>query len=206
MKKLFISSLLAMGLLSCGQPKQTAEKAPVKSPEAEALLKNLKSLPEKGYMFGHHDDTNYGICWEFEEGRSDVQSVCGDYPAVISFDLGHIELGHDVTLDKVPFDKVQFSTGPVRPLILDIENDGGMLSLTWQNRPVLEASADDQIVMVFYNEESEDFYIIQETTRGEEQYVLPTNTLPQGEYHFWILLSNEKGQCSKTRYEGTVMV
>ena len=40
MKKLFISSLLAMGLLSCGQPKQTEEKAPVKSPEAEALLKN----------------------------------------------------------------------------------------------------------------------------------------------------------------------
>lgn len=107
---------------------------------------------------------------------------------------------------QVPFDKVQFSTGPVRPLTLGIENDGGMLTLTWQNRPALGASADDQIVLVFYNEESEDFYIIQESTRGEEQYILPTNTLPQGEYHFWILLTNEKGQCSKTRYEGTVMV
>ena len=43
MKKLFISSLLAIGLVSCGQSKQAAEKVPTKTPEAEALLKNLKS-------------------------------------------------------------------------------------------------------------------------------------------------------------------
>ena len=87
MKKLLLSSMLAIGLMSCGQPKQTTEEAPAKTPEAEALLNNLKSLPQKGYMFGHHDDTAYGIGWEFEEGRSDVQSVCGDYPGIISFDL-----------------------------------------------------------------------------------------------------------------------
>lgn len=45
-------------------------------------------------MLGHHDDTVYGIGWEGEEGRSDVKSVCGDYPAVISFDLGELELGN----------------------------------------------------------------------------------------------------------------
>ena len=33
------------------------------------------------------DDTNYGIGWEGDEGRSDVKSVCGDYPAVISFEM-----------------------------------------------------------------------------------------------------------------------
>ncbi len=58
-------------------------------------------------MFGHHDDTNYGIGWEGDEGRSDVKSVCGDYPAVISFDLGHLELGDTLSLDKVPFSKNQ---------------------------------------------------------------------------------------------------
>ena len=49
----------------------------------------------------------YGIGWEGDEGRSDVKSVCGDYPAVISFDLGELELGGDANLDKVPFDKMK---------------------------------------------------------------------------------------------------
>lgn len=39
-------------------------------------------------MFGHHDDPLYGVGWEGDEDRSDVKSVCGDYPAVMSFDLG----------------------------------------------------------------------------------------------------------------------
>ena len=124
MKKLLLSSMLAIGLMSCGQPKQATEEAPAKTPEAEALLNNLKSLPQKGYMFGHHDDTAYGIGWEFEEGRSDVQSVCGDYPGIISFDLGHIELGHDVTLDKVPFDKIRQET-------INQYQRGGMVSFSW---------------------------------------------------------------------------
>ena len=36
-----------------------------------------------------------------------MQKVCGDYPAVISFDLGEIELGGDKSLDKVPFEKIR---------------------------------------------------------------------------------------------------
>lgn len=125
MKKVLLSTLLAAALLSCGQPKQqAAEEIPAKTPEAEALLKNLAGIPTIGYMFGHHDDTNYGIGWEFEEGRSDVQSVCGDYPAVISFDLGHIELGHEKTLDGVPFDKVRQET-------INQYQRGGMVSFSW---------------------------------------------------------------------------
>lgn len=125
MKKTLLSTLLTAALVSCGQPKQEAVKQlPTRTPEAEKLLANLKTIPQKGYMFGHHDDTNYGIGWEFEEGRSDVQSVCGDYPGVISFDLGHVELGDSVTLDKVPFDKV-------RKEIINQYNRGGMVSLSW---------------------------------------------------------------------------
>lgn len=130
MKKLFISTMLAIGLMSCGQPKQAAEEAPAKTPEAETLLKNLKTLPQKGYMFGHHDDTAYGIGWEFEEGRSDVQSVCGDYPGIISFDLGHVELGNSVTLDKVPFEKIRHET-------INQYQRGGMVSFSWHlNNPL----------------------------------------------------------------------
>lgn len=126
MKKTLFSILLAIGFVSCGPSKQkeTEFSQPVRTTEAEALLSNLKQIPKKGYMFGHHDDTAYGIGWEFEEGRSDVRSVCGDYPAVISFDLGHIELGDSVSLDKVPFNKI-------RQEIINQYQRGGMVSLSW---------------------------------------------------------------------------
>lgn len=126
MKKTLFSILLAIGFVSCGPSKQkeTELSQPVRTTEAEALLSNLKQIPKKGYMFGHHDDTAYGIGWEFEEGRSDVRSVCGDYPAVISFDLGHIELGDSVSLDKVPFNKI-------RQEIINQYQRGGMVSLSW---------------------------------------------------------------------------
>lgn len=81
----------------------------------------------KGIMFGHHDDTVYGIGWEFDEGGSDVQKVCGDYPAVISFDLGEIELRGDKSLDKVPFEKI-------RKEIINQYNRGGLVSLSWHPR------------------------------------------------------------------------
>ena len=126
MRKSIINVLIGLAVTSCGQPKQVSieKEMPRYSPEAETLLTNLKELPNKGYMFGHHDDTAYGIGWEFEEGRSDVKSVCEDYPGVISFDLGHIELGDSVNLDKVPFNKI-------RQEIVNQHQRGGMVSLSW---------------------------------------------------------------------------
>lgn len=94
------------------------------TPETEALLKNMKTVHERGFMFGHHDDPVYGIGWDGDRERSDVKSVCGDYPAVMSFDLGRIELGGDANLDKVPFARL-------REEIVAQYNRGGMVSLSW---------------------------------------------------------------------------
>lgn len=58
-------------------------------------------------MFGHQDDLAYGIGWEAEEGRSDVKEVCGDYPAVYGWELGHLELGNAYSLDSVNFEKIK---------------------------------------------------------------------------------------------------
>ena len=77
----------------------------------------------EGFSFTHLS----GIGWDGEEGRSDVKSVCGDYSAVISFDLGHIELGDTVSLDNVPFSKI-------RREILNQYYSGGMSSLSWHLR------------------------------------------------------------------------
>lgn len=133
MKQLgMMAAVLAAGMLTaCSAPKKDSTNksttAATRTAETEALLRGLKQIPEKGFMFGHHDDTVYGIGWEGEEGRSDVKSVCGDYPAVISFDLGELELGGDSTLDKVPFWKIKQE-------IINQYQRGGMVSLSWHAR------------------------------------------------------------------------
>ena len=128
----FATMILAASLLTaCGSSKKeqsvNEETAAARTQETENLLANLKKIPSKGIMLGHHDDTVYGIGWEGEEGRSDVKSVCGDYPAVISFDLGELELGNAANLDKVPFDKI-------RKEIINQYQRGGMVSLSWHAR------------------------------------------------------------------------
>ena len=104
----------------------------------ENLLTNLKALSDSAvYMFGHHDDTVYGIGWKADcdndstvHQRSDVKSVCGDFPALLSFDLGHLELGDTVNLDGVPFSRI-------RQEILAHYDRGGMITLSWHlNNPL----------------------------------------------------------------------
>ena len=58
--------------------------------ETKALLANLWTLAETGWMFGHHDDLWYGRYWYNEAGKSDTKSVCGDYPAVFSVDFAEV--------------------------------------------------------------------------------------------------------------------
>ena len=133
MKKMTMAAvLLTAGLLTACNPgkkeQTTIEKATTtRTPETETLLANLKKAPDKGIMFGHHDDTVYGIGWEGEEGRSDVKDVCGDYPAVISFDLGEVELGGPKNLDKVAFDTLR------KEILKQYQRDG-MVSLSWHAR------------------------------------------------------------------------
>jgi len=58
--------------------------------QTKALLANLWTIADRGFMFGHHDDLWYGRYWYNEPGASDTKSVCGDYPGVFSVDFGPI--------------------------------------------------------------------------------------------------------------------
>ena len=78
----FAMMILAASLLTaCGSSKKeqsvNEETAAARTQETENLLANLKKIPSKGIMLGHHDDTVYGIGWEGEEGRSDVWRLSG---------------------------------------------------------------------------------------------------------------------------------
>lgn len=73
--------------------------------KAKALYSNLKKSSAVGIMFGHHEDTAYGINWKGEKGRSDVKEVCGQYPAVHGWDIGKI--GKQKNINGVPFDHMK---------------------------------------------------------------------------------------------------
>lgn len=124
MKKIIKYACMALAatgmLVGCQETKQATGR----TAEAEKLLTLLKEMPQRGFLFGHHDDPVYGIGWDGDENRSDVKSVCGDYPAVMSFDLGRIELKGDSNLDKIPFDRL-------RSEIVRQYERGGIVSLSW---------------------------------------------------------------------------
>lgn len=109
--------------VACGGKKAT-EKRNLRSPETERLYANLLQMPGKGIMFGHQDATLYGVGWRNEDGRSDVKSVCGDYPAVYGWEIGHLESGREDSLDSVWF-------GLIRKRIAEAYARGGLNTISW---------------------------------------------------------------------------
>jgi mannan endo-1,4-beta-mannosidase len=80
--------------------------------ETKALYKNLKSIGATGSLFGHQDAPAYGLNldgtrWVADESRSDIKTILGEQPALLGFDLGHLELGKFANLDDVPFNKIK---------------------------------------------------------------------------------------------------
>lgn len=104
------------------------------------LYNNLKRLAGRGFMFGHQDALAYGVGWKYEEGRSDVKDVTGDYPAVYGWELGHLEIDKPVNLDTVPFKKMQY-------LIKQGYERGGVITISWHlNNPFTGKSAWDPAI------------------------------------------------------------
>lgn len=91
---------------------------------AKQLLERLTKLQKKGIMVGHQDDPVYGTTWKWDEGKSDVLQTIGDYPAVMGFDMGHLENDSKENLDGVPFDRMK------REIVAQYER-GGIITLSW---------------------------------------------------------------------------
>ncbi len=94
------------------------------SQAGEMLKKRLQLLQEEGIMLGHQDDPLYGTTWKWDEGKSDVLLTVGDYPAIMGFDLGKLELDSPVNLDGVPFDRIH------REIVSQFKR-GGIVTLSW---------------------------------------------------------------------------
>ena len=121
MKKTFMVAMAATLIVAC------TSKGEVGKTVSQHLEERLTVLQQKGYMAGHQDDPFYGVTWEWEYGRSDIKDVTGDYPAVMGFDLGGIEMGDEKNLDSVPFPRI-------REQLLAHVKRGGIVTLSWHPR------------------------------------------------------------------------
>jgi hypothetical protein len=131
MKKLLIGTLMVTALAACSAPKKTQPEKTA----AQLLEERLDSIQKRGYMAGHQDDPFYGIGWAYEDGKSDVLLTVGDYPAVMGFDLGGIEMGDDKNLDSVPFTRIHDE------LLAHVKR-GGIVTLSWHPRNPMTTAPD----------------------------------------------------------------
>ena len=124
MKNVLIIGIVALSLVSCGKPMNKRPIDEEATSETVALYNRLFGLTEKGIMLGHQDDPLYGHNWYGVDGKSDVKDMTGDYPAVMGFELGHIELGMPYSLDSVYFEQIKEN-------IREHHNRGGISTISW---------------------------------------------------------------------------
>ena len=124
MKKLMAIAVGAMMIAGCTGTKNAAE---VGKTGAQLLKERLDTLKQKGIMYGHQDDPFYGLTWEYQADSSDVKNVCGEYPAVMGFELGGIEMGDEKSLDSVPFTRITQE-------VVNHYNRGGIITISWHPR------------------------------------------------------------------------
>ena len=130
MKKLMFVVAMAALCMACQQ--QVEQKT-----ASQQLLERLTAIQKHGYMFGHQDDTFYGLTWEYLPDSSDILATVGDYPAVMGFDLGGIEMGDAKNLDSVPFTSI-------REELVKHHLRGGIVTISWHPRnPVTGGTAWD---------------------------------------------------------------
>jgi mannan endo-1,4-beta-mannosidase len=130
MKSLF--SLLLLGCIavcpSYGKKPSPADKKATK--ETVNLFRSLYNLQNNGIMYGHQDDLMYGGTWWYVKDRSDTKDFTGDYPAVAGFELGHLELGDERSLDSVSF-------AQITEQIKAHYKRGGVITISWHaNNPL----------------------------------------------------------------------
>lgn len=100
-----IIAVAALSLLvGCTSGKKDKQEDAAAETPAEVLYARLDSVVKTGHFyFGHHDDTAYGYDWTYVDGNSDVKGVTGDYPGLMNWDLGMLEVDSARNLDGVPF-------------------------------------------------------------------------------------------------------
>lgn len=105
--------------------------------ETIELFRSLYRLQGEGIIYGHQDDLMYGWKWWYEKDRSDTKDFTGDYPGVAGFELGHLELGKERSLDSVSFSQIAEQ-------IRAHYKRGGVVTISWHpDNPLTMQLPDD---------------------------------------------------------------
>ena len=152
MKHLFYSVLIIFVFTACNTG-NSSKKSDGQTTKSQEFISILKARTGQGIMLGHQDALAYGSMWYGDAGRSDVKSVCGDYPAVIGWDLGNIELGSSLNVDSVEFKKIKE--------YIQITNDmGGVSTISWTaSNPVREQTEQNPVSLILTNKHYKDLYL-----------------------------------------------
>ena len=127
-----ILAMISVAVIAAG----CADKAgwPHLDKGANELMAALRTASSEGrFFYFHQDDLVYGHAWKVEDAvndpldRSDVKSVCGQFPSGVGFDLGGIELGDSANLDGVSFDLM-------RRAAVTHSGRGGLVTFSWHPR------------------------------------------------------------------------
>ncbi len=94
------------------------------TPETKAFFRNLKANVSKGIMFGHQDDPAYGHDWFNQPERSDVKETAGDYPAVVGWELGGLDVDRPRNLDSIDFKDM-------KRLMREVFDRGSVNTISW---------------------------------------------------------------------------
>jgi mannan endo-1,4-beta-mannosidase len=124
MKSIFSVLLIAILAVYPAQGKKLSPADKKATKETVNLFRSLFNLQSKGVMYGHQDDLMYGSTWWYVKDRSDTKDFTGDYPAVAGFELGHLELGKERSLDSVSF-------AQIAEQIKAHYKRGGVITISW---------------------------------------------------------------------------
>lgn len=133
MKKLLFLATAALLMTACGNKKADDPIGDSgRTLRTENLLNNLIVQGDSGvYLFGHQDDTAYGIGWMADYAndstihqRSDVKSVCNDFPSLLSFDVATQQQSDSLNMSGIPFFRI-------RQDVIAHFDRGGAVSLSW---------------------------------------------------------------------------
>lgn len=153
MKQRLCLVLMIFALIACNEQKSSKMLDDSKRSKAQELVSVLNVRKAKGIMLGHQDALAYGSMWYGEKGRSDVKSVCGDYPAVVGWDIANVELGEALNIDSVKFQTIVE--------YIQITNEmGGVSTISWTARnPVEDSAVQDPVSAILTQKKYKDKYV-----------------------------------------------
>ena len=137
-----VACLTVLAVFSCARPDPLADlfvSGPNATRETKALFCNLRQMAGQQLMFGHQDALAYGIGYDHEpdgwdagldgeEFRSDINDICGSFPAVFGWDLGKIGQSHNI--DSVSFELM-------KGWMVEVFRRGGINTVSWhEDNPV----------------------------------------------------------------------